>query len=340
MELKVKSDSGESAMFVAKKIGSYKEVRRESSLVDHMSYYNELSFYETDIPDRMFEAGAICPRPLHVHRHPSGLPDAVKKVAGPQTLTRLERALSLSRVRVPGAEEEQDEGVIFMTKLPGGRWGEQVEEALDWLAKLHALFWGKDRANAAVAQGISDQSCFWHLDTRHLELASMSQSSPLRLAASGLDARLKADAMQTMCHGDPKGANIMWDKELGVLMYDFQWFGKGPCVKDLAYFFATAVFLCRDWNLEDEEAMLKHYHATLSKLLEAQGDTPPSYSYLYDSYIVAVSDYHRWIEGGFPWGDMSLIGYHTKECFKRLHEAGVPKTEAEYTARIFECFPP
>ena len=56
----------------------------------------------------------------------------------------------------------------------------------------------------------------------------------LRWAARGIDARLKAttrgttaaacdsclccpawqaDKMQTLCHGDPKGANIMWDDE-------------------------------------------------------------------------------------------------------------------------------
>lgn len=37
--------------------------------------------------------------------------------------------------------------------------------------------------------------------------------------------------MQTMCHGDPKGANIMYDEEHGVSFYDFQWFGKAPATK-------------------------------------------------------------------------------------------------------------
>mmetsp|Transcript_93234 Transcript_93234/g.267368 ORF Transcript_93234/g.267368 Transcript_93234/m.267368 type:complete len:403 (+) Transcript_93234:22-1230(+) len=341
VEVKVKGDGDEACYFVAKKIGSYREVRRESGLVDHMSYYNELMFYETDLADKMCDAGALCPRPLFVARQSSGLADNSGRVAGPQTSARLQRALTRYRVKEDGGEEK-DEGVICMTKLPGGRWGESqdhIQGALTWLARLHALFWGA-RADEVVATGVSDQAGFWHLDTRYLELANMSQTSPLRLAAAGLDARLKSDAMQTMCHGDPKGANIMADQKAGVSMYDFQWFGKAPPVKDLAYFFATAVFLCRDWKQSDEEAFLRYYHGELCQLLEAQGDDKPTFEYLYTSYQLAVCDYHRWIEGGFCWGDMNLIGFHTEACFRRIHEGKEPKTEEEYRAKIFECFPP
>ena len=42
----------------------------------------------------------------------------------------------------------------------------------------------------------------------------------------------EADKMQTMCHGDPKGANIMFDEEQGISFYDFQWFGKAPPSKE------------------------------------------------------------------------------------------------------------
>lgn len=42
----------------------------------------------------------------------------------------------------------------------------------------------------------------------------------------------QADKMMTMCHCDPKGANIMYDETEGVSFYDFQWFGKAPASKE------------------------------------------------------------------------------------------------------------
>ena len=37
----------------------------------------------------------------------------------------------------------------------------------------------------------------------------------LRLAARAIDLRLKADPLQSVCHGDAKGANIMYTLGLG-----------------------------------------------------------------------------------------------------------------------------
>ena len=83
--------------------------------------------------------------------------------------------------------------------------------------------------------------------------------------------------MQTMCHGDPKGANIMYDEEQGVSFYDFQWFGKAPATKallktghrqhqDLAYFFGVAAHGLSDE--ESERELLRFYHGELAQLLE------------------------------------------------------------------------
>ena len=52
----------------------------------------------------------------------------------------------------------------------------------------------------------------------------------LKLAARAIDLRLKADAMQTVCHGDAKGANIVFATGEGgraiPLAHDFQYCGK------------------------------------------------------------------------------------------------------------------
>eukprot|EP00913_Durusdinium_trenchii_P026209 g24588.t1 len=146
---------GESASFVVKSVGSHKKIDDELALVDHMSYYNEATFYEQDLSERICAAGALCPKPLLVDR------------------------------------TEDGDLTICMTKLPGrgfSRSPEQTHLALQWLARLHALYWGK--ADEAI------------------ELRRMPQDV-LRWAAKGIDERLQADKMQTMCHGDPKGANIM-----------------------------------------------------------------------------------------------------------------------------------
>lgn len=70
--------------------------------------------------------------------------------------------------------------------------------------------------------------CYWHLDTRREEHERMSSSGwigRLKLAAPAIDARLKLDKMQTVCHGDAKGANILYaqrDGQVVPLVYDFQ----------------------------------------------------------------------------------------------------------------------
>lgn len=52
----------------------------------------------------------------------------------------------------------------------------------------------------------------------------------LKLAARAIDLRLKADPMQSICHGDAKGANVIYAKGgdgiLVPLVYDFQYCGK------------------------------------------------------------------------------------------------------------------
>lgn len=332
---------------MAKAIGSYKNCD-PMQLQDHWSYYNEMCFYETHIPDSMCRAGALCPRPLFVSRGASGESRQdgrkVSRAASSPASDRMQMLLRRHQVRPEDGGEEKDTGIICMTKLNGGSWrpsAEKTKAALTWLARLHALFWGSERTNAAVAAGVSDQAGFWHLDNRQIELGRMSSKSPLRLAAAGIDARLRADSMQTMCHGDPKGANIMWDAEQGILMYDFQWFGKAPPTKDLAYFFATAAMNRGSWNKAEEQELLTYYHKELCQLLEAQGDEKPTFEKLLVTYRLAVVDYRRWIEGGFAWGNMALIDGHTEEFFKTLTEGGRKlASEAEYRERIFECFPP
>jgi len=341
-EIVAQDEDGAKATIIAKSIGTYKNCDA-MGLQDHWSYYNEAAFYKTDLPDRMCDAGVRCPRPLFVKRKSSGMQEGGRKSRRASTAPIPDRTESLLRrfdVKAEDGSDKFDEAVICMTKLDGGRWSSSMaEEALTWLAGLHALFWGNERADAAVAQGISDQTGFWHLDNRAIEFERMGPGK-LRLAAAGIDARLKVDRMQTLCHGDPKGANIMWEEDEGVSMYDFQWLGKGPPSKDLVYFLATAALNGSRWDEAREEKYLRFYHGELCSLLGKQGDEPPSFECLHDSYRLACFDYRRWQEGGFAWGNQRMLDGNVAYVWSKICEGGEPKTEAECRDRIFECFPP
>jgi len=102
------------------------------------SYDVEAAFYSQGHAERLLSAGAIVPTPLH-------------------------------------AETSRGENVtICMTQLEG-RSSHRGDSAafVSWLAKLHAAYWGSDRADAAVESGLQAQGTYWHLDTRPEEHARM-----------------------------------------------------------------------------------------------------------------------------------------------------------------------
>jgi thiamine kinase-like enzyme len=115
--------------------------------------------------------------------------------------------------------------------------------------------------------------------------------------------------MQCIIHGDAKEANVLFssssssseptactatngrrpDVDLVVTLCDFQYCGKGPPSKDLAY------FLCSSANPDDEKAALEFYLRKLSeRLASATDDIPmPSMDDLQDSMDLAYCDFYR-----------------------------------------------
>eukprot|EP00971_Amphidinium_carterae_P098103 1940800-Amphidinium_carterae.1 len=47
-----------------------------------------------------------------------------------------------------------------------------------------------------------------------------------------------------------------------------------------------------------EDDYIEHYHTELTRLLELQGDTPPSLAYLTMMYSIAMADLYRWTNSG------------------------------------------
>jgi len=203
---------------------------------------------------------------------------------------------------------------------------------MQWLARLHAAYWGR-RADEAVATGLQAQGCYWYLDTRLEELERMPTrgwEGRLRLAAHAIDARLKADAMQTVCHGDVKGANIIFASTV-PLLYDFQYCGKAPPTKDLAYFLT-----CGSDSARSEPELVRFYHHELSQLLEAQGDTAPSLKALMVSLELSICDLGRWMSGWGWWGH-SIDG-RVKVLLEKLDRGRALSSEA-YIEAVFREFP-
>ena len=158
----------------------------------------------------------------------------------------------------------------------------------------------------------------------------------LRLAARAIDLRLKADPLQSVCHGDAKGADICYATGEGgaavPLVYDFQYCGKACVAKDLAYFF----------NVEArgrEDVLLKLYHTQLSALLTAQGDAPPSLEALQTAHELALCDWRRFSEIGLGgWGDGSATR-RVRALLDRLDGGKALASEAAYAEAMTREFP-
>jgi hypothetical protein len=267
--LTVKTAAGDSVAIVAKRVDMPDVCDSIGDQRKKDSYDCEAAFYSKGHAERCIKAGAMVPHPLYVEQAGRGA------------------NVTICMSQVEGRSSARGDTMAFV----------------EWLAKLHATYWGK-QADDAVASGLQAQGCYWHLDTRPDEHARMGTSGfmgRLKLAARAIDLRLKEDPMQSVCHGDAKGANIVYAESGGAcvpLVYDFQYAGKACVAKDLAYFFNVEA------SSSEEESLLKHYHVQLSALLTAQGIAPPSLEALRTAHELALADWRRFSEIGLGgWGD-------------------------------------
>ena len=135
-------------------------------------------------------------------------------------------------------------------------------------------------------------------------------------------------------------ANILFrDSTAGpeAMLYDFQWVGKAPPAKDVAYCLACAA---GGLSEASEEAFLQHYHGEVSQLLAAQGDEAPSSEALRSSYALAMCDLARWMAGWGWWGNHGALKRHVREVLGRLDGGAALESEAAYQAAVFAAFPP
>jgi aminoglycoside phosphotransferase (APT) family kinase protein len=258
------------------------------------------------------------------------------------------RALAIPRpllVRV-----EPDGITICMTRLYGDVVAPPLPladapAALEWLAELHAAFWG---IGAADLQGLAADGSYWHLGIRGDELGRMpvdGWEGRLRLAARALDARLKADAMQTCIHGDSKPANMLYLRDAAApraQMFDWQYVGRAPPAKDLANVLTYVTGL--DGG-DDERRLVARYHDALCAALRARGVLPPPLSALAVSLELAVADLARWICGtGWKTGARTppiqqALRERARAVVDAIDGGSALADEAAYCAAIMARFP-
>lgn len=105
---------------------------------------------------------------------------------------------------------------------------EDLQGAIDWLARFHATFLG------IPPEGLWKEGSYWHLDTRPDEWKGMP-AGPLRDAAAEIHRRLSGARFRTIVHGDAKPDNFCLGSPGSVAAVDFQYVGGGCGMRDLAY---------------------------------------------------------------------------------------------------------
>ena len=166
---------------------------------------------------------------------------------------------------------------------------EEITKCLEWLAKFHASYLGKD------PNGLWEVGTYWHLGTRPQELAVLDDER-LREAAPLIDEKLNTCEYKTFVHGDAKLANFCFAKDGQVAGVDFQYVGGGCGMKDVAYFIGSCL---NESECERMEAqILDTYFEYLQSEIEERNEALESEWRAL--YRVAWADFHRFLKGWSP----------------------------------------
>ena len=200
-----------------------------------------------------------------------------------------------------------------------------VELGIKWLANFHACF--IDSAYVRQAKGHSDKTknnvnnlwpigTYWHLATRPQEFQKMPES-PLKEAASKIDACLNNSKFKTIVHGDAKLANFCINSQQTKLAaVDFQYVGRGVGIKDFVYFLGS----CLDSQALYAQApnLLTLY---FNELKQATAQSSIDFDALEEDYLslypFAWADFERFLTGWSP-GHQKLNAYSSEQTQKAL----------------------
>ncbi|BDD12341.1 phosphotransferase (plasmid) [Fulvitalea axinellae] len=183
---------------------------------------------------------------------------------------------------------------------------------IKWLAQFHGNFINQK------PEGLWENGCYWHLDTRPEELEKMA-NSPLKTFAKAIDEKLKNTSHPTLLHGDAKLANFCFGEDGSkVAVVDFQYIGGGCGMKDLAYFLSS----CLDENelFNSEKPILDFYFKELRNGISSKDiDLNKLEKEWRELYPYAWADFVRFLEGWSP-GHWKLNNYAKEKTDRVITE--------------------
>jgi Phosphotransferase enzyme family len=265
------------------------------------SYLVEASFYEHYATKLLATNGvSLPPPPYHVERH-------LQDKAHPTIIIAMGELKTSSR-------SNQDT---------------THESVMKWLAQFHAATW-----NSTLDQ-LQPIGSYWHLETRPDEWDAMPRhgwQGRLKKAAKAIDQRLKRDALHCCVHGDTKDENLLYDNSGAVAFCDFQYSGRGPPTRDLAYYFCTA----HVEQEEEREELIQLYFDQLLQHLGQRHQDLPTRQQLDDSLELAFCDFCRFMAGWGFWG-YDLSG-QVQATLDKLDGGKELETEQDYQEAVERVF--
>ena len=169
----------------------------------------------------------------------------------------------------------------------------QVQLCLQNLAYMHAYFLGK------TTNRLWPRAGYWHLATRPDEWQAM-QDKQLKMQAKAIEDHLHSSDYNTLLHGDAKIANFYLRANQACL-FDFQYAGNGPGIKDVAYFLGS--IYTSEQLQQHADAALEFYFSQLQQALLHYKQSI-NFNALKQQWIERYSwahcDFYRFLNGWCP----------------------------------------
>jgi hypothetical protein len=206
------------------------------------------------------------------------------------------------------AIEMEDLNTSYPVSAGGSLDVSRAKVVLRWLANFHAALWdaecptvgppSRDSLSDIVSrEGIWEEGSYWYLRTRKDEFEDLSEE--WKGLAVDVDVRIRAipRELTTVVHGDCKAANIVFSaSEEECALYDLQYVGRSPGVRDVVYFFISSV---RGLDRHEEE-LLRFYYKQLSEaLIRCGSGVGERYTWevMLEHYELCMLDYYRFMLG-------------------------------------------